>query len=61
MMSVRYDIVEIPFMLHCTGCGRTGRGAGGVRVCPECGSSDTTIVSGTEMRVVELELDEDEE
>jgi Zn finger protein HypA/HybF involved in hydrogenase expression len=28
----------------------------GIRICPNCGSSDTEIISGTELEVTEVEL-----
>jgi len=50
------DIEHIPFVLHCRSCDRSFKSELGVVLCPECGHSDTQVVSGTEMQVVEIEL-----
>jgi hydrogenase nickel incorporation protein HypA/HybF len=52
------NIEEIPLMLKCSRCQTTTRGSFGVFVCPTCGGN-TTIVSGTELNVIEIELEDE--
>jgi hydrogenase nickel incorporation protein HypA/HybF len=53
------DMEQIPFMLKCRGCGSTAESELGTVVCQSCGSMDTEVLSGTELRVVEIELQEE--
>jgi len=50
------EIEETPFVLHCNGCERDSTNEIGYTYCPNCGSRDTTVISGTEMLVREIEL-----
>jgi hydrogenase nickel incorporation protein HypA/HybF len=50
------DIEKIPFVIKCNACNKTSTNDIGIRICRDCGSSDTEIVSGIEMQVVEVEL-----
>ena len=52
------DIEKIPFVIKCNSCNKTSTNDVGIRICQNCGSSDTEIVSGIEMQVVEVELKE---
>jgi len=49
-------IDKIPFILKCNSCNITSSNEMGIRICPDCGSSDTRIISGTELEVTEVEL-----
>jgi hydrogenase nickel incorporation protein HypA/HybF len=51
-------IERVPFILVCSSCGKRFRSEAGLAVCPSCGSLVTTVVSGTELQVVEIELDD---
>jgi hydrogenase nickel incorporation protein HypA/HybF len=57
--NVRLTIERIPFTLLCPTCHRTSSNDAGIALCPACGSSQTTIVSGTELHVSEIELDDE--
>jgi hydrogenase nickel incorporation protein HypA/HybF len=52
------DIEKIPFMVECKSCGETSTNNYGMSVCQKCGGADTKIISGLEMQVVEIELNE---
>ncbi len=52
------EIEVTPFCLRCARCQKSHRSEFGIVTCPVCGSSETEIVSGTEMQIVEIELRE---
>jgi hydrogenase nickel incorporation protein HypA/HybF len=56
MSSAKMEIERIPFRLYCSGCGATSQEESGFHVCPRCGSSETKVISGTELRVKDIEL-----
>jgi hydrogenase nickel incorporation protein HypA/HybF len=58
LASARLDIEYLPFILFCSTCNKESRAEPGIAICPECGSSSTRIVSGTELQVVEIEVDD---
>ena len=49
---------RVPFALHCSGCNTTTACPGGMGVCPNCSSTATTVVSGTELQLAAIELEE---
>jgi hydrogenase nickel incorporation protein HypA/HybF len=51
-------IESVPFTVHCNACGRESQNEQGVLRCSFCGSSDTTVVTGTEMQVTSIELED---
>lgn len=53
------DIEAVPFMLHCRVCKKSFEGEMGVVVCPECGGTDTEVLSGFDLQVVSIELDDE--
>lgn len=54
----RLLIDDIPFMVRCASCGATSKSEAGTVACPACGDIDTTVVSGTELQITEVELDD---
>ena len=56
MAEARMEIERIPFRLECDACHVVSSNDDGLRLCPECGSASTKILSGTELRVKEIEL-----
>ncbi len=52
------EMEHVPFTVACHSCNRTSATEPGIVLCPLCGSSDTDIISGTELQVVSLEVDE---
>jgi hydrogenase nickel incorporation protein HypA/HybF len=53
-------IDEVPVAARCAGCGTTSEVSIPFRECPACGSDRMTMVSGTELHVVDIELGDDE-
>jgi len=52
------EIESIPFRIHCRACGTTKENEAGWAMCSSCGSMETTILSGYEMQITEIELSE---
>ncbi len=61
LADARLELHLVPFVLKCGTCNAVAELAPGVALCPECGSLNTTAVSGTELNVTEIELYEPEE
>jgi hydrogenase nickel incorporation protein HypA/HybF len=59
MAGVTLSCRVIPYLLRCAGCGWEGETEPGLRLCPACGSADTTVLSGTELHVTDIELEDD--
>ena len=51
-------IETIPFRVQCHDCGATSEEELGVVICSQCGSANTTILSGNELYVSEIEVDD---
>jgi hydrogenase nickel incorporation protein HypA/HybF len=54
----KLEIELVPFRIHCLSCGVTGENEAGWALCSQCGSTKTTILSGSEMQLTEIELSE---
>ncbi len=57
----RLEIESIPFRIQCNACQTTTVSESGFAVCSQCGSVETKILSGSELHVSEIELEEPEE
>jgi hydrogenase nickel incorporation protein HypA/HybF len=55
---VELVIDSIPFVVQCHRCNRTEHNPSGFTICPRCGGPDTTIISGTDMIVREIQVEE---
>jgi hydrogenase nickel incorporation protein HypA/HybF len=53
------EIEEPPLTARCNACRQTSGLEYGMFICPSCGSNDVAILSGTELQVVSLTLDDD--
>lgn len=51
-------VETIPFTLKCNQCGAESVNDLGISLCSQCGSSDTTVVAGTELHIGSIELDD---
>ncbi len=49
---------RIPFVVHCRDCRRESVSDDGVVVCPACSSANTEILSGRELQVKDIELED---
>jgi hydrogenase nickel incorporation protein HypA/HybF len=54
-------IETIPFTVKCNQCGKESLNEQGIILCSYCGSSDTTVVAGTELQIGSIELDDPRE
>lgn len=54
------EIDIVPFHIRCVSCNEESQGCFGMVICPKCGSHNTRVVSGTELQIVELEIDDGE-
>jgi len=52
------EIELVPYSLYCRQCESSNNNTTGTVVCPVCGGSDTTIVSGTELLVSAIEIED---
>lgn len=50
------EIESIPFMIHCSTCGKDSCTEMGNRQCVSCGSFNTNILAGIELTVREIEI-----
>ena len=53
-MSIEF----VPYVVRCNGCHEDFRSAYGIVQCPKCEGSETTVLSGTELYVAEIEMAE---
>jgi len=60
MDRVKLEITHVPFLIKCNLCGKESTNEFGMMVC-ECGSGDTEIISGNELKVTEVKLFDREE
>lgn len=56
LSNAKLIIEKIPFAVKCNLCGSESSNDFGIRVCSECNSTDTTVISGLEMQVTDVEL-----
>lgn len=51
-------IERVPFQIECQECGRSSINERGFAICPLCGSGRTKLLSGDELDIVGIELNE---
>ena len=51
-------VETIPFTVKCRKCGAESLNEQGIILCSQCGSSNTTIIAGTELQIAEIELED---
>ncbi|MBX2991046.1 MAG: hydrogenase maturation nickel metallochaperone HypA [Bacteroidetes bacterium] len=51
----------MPFVIHCNECGVTSEPDSPIAICPRCSGMATQTLSGTELQVAEIEVQEPEE
>lgn len=49
----------LPVRHHCQGCGGNFDAPSGEYPCPDCGHPHTEMIGGEELRVLDMELDDD--
>ena len=50
------EIQQIPFVFECKTCGQSSSNEYGIAICDECGSTNTTVRSGTELHVIDIDV-----
>ena len=58
--KAKLQIEKVPFVFKCNECGKESSNEFGMTICPHCNSTDTKILSGMEIQVIEVELKEKE-
>lgn len=61
LSNARLHIEQIPFTVECNSCHKPFVSDIGFMVCPDCGGEDTTVLSGRELQITEIELDDEKE
>jgi hydrogenase nickel incorporation protein HypA/HybF len=56
LCNAKLTIEHVPLTMECKTCGNKFRSEFGYVPCPRCKQTDTTVLSGTELQVVEIEL-----
>ena len=52
------EIEHVPFVIRCHDCERESSPELGGRICVHCQSMNTSVLSGTELRIKEIETDD---
>lgn len=52
------EIEKVQVKASCRSCGQTSSLEYGVFICPLCGSNDVKLLSGTELQIKTIEIDE---
>ena len=61
LANAHLEFEHIPFAVLCRHCQKTFENDLGVVVCPECGGVDTVILSGRELQVTQVELENEKD
>jgi hydrogenase nickel incorporation protein HypA/HybF len=56
--EARLDIEQVPAICRCEGCSAEFEVADFAYVCPGCGGINTRLISGSDLQVVDIELEE---
>jgi hydrogenase nickel incorporation protein HypA/HybF len=61
LAKARLEFEHIPFEVLCHHCQKTFENDIGFVVCPECGGTDTVVLSGRELQLTEIELENEKD
>ncbi|MBI5216881.1 MAG: hydrogenase maturation nickel metallochaperone HypA [Ignavibacteriae bacterium] len=56
--SATLSIERIPLQLHCNTCNTDSISESGMFLCQQCGASDINVIAGTELQLVDIELND---
>jgi len=56
LRNARLEIESVPFRVHCNVCDTVTENDVGFAMCGKCGSTDTKILSGSELNITEIEI-----
>jgi hydrogenase nickel incorporation protein HypA/HybF len=59
MEDAKLEIERTRIVAHCADCGADSAVEGLMFSCPACGSVDMNVISGNELQVVEIEVDDE--
>ncbi|MBE0570136.1 MAG: hydrogenase maturation nickel metallochaperone HypA [Ignavibacteriaceae bacterium] len=54
--GTKLEIIELPVKIQCSNCNKVSEIDDPVFACPNCGDNKINIISGTELKVDEIEL-----
>jgi hydrogenase nickel incorporation protein HypA/HybF len=57
--SAKLEIENVGIVVHCDNCGVDSEVDALVFQCKNCGSTDVDVISGNDLRVVEIEVDDE--
>jgi hydrogenase nickel incorporation protein HypA/HybF len=60
LRHARLDIESVPFRVQCYNCKAITENEAGFVICEKCGSTNTKVISGSELHVTEIEIEEPE-
>jgi Zn finger protein HypA/HybF involved in hydrogenase expression len=49
----------LPVRHHCQGCGNNFEASSSEHPCPQCGHPHTEMIGGEELRLLDMEVDDD--
>jgi hydrogenase nickel incorporation protein HypA/HybF len=58
MAGALLEIEHVPYTIRCNGCTTESTTEPGLALCPQCGSTDTRIIAGTELQVMTIDVDD---
>jgi hydrogenase nickel incorporation protein HypA/HybF len=58
LKNLKVDIKKVPFKANCKDCGIDFTNEFMIMICPECHSKNTSVVSGEELELVEIEIND---
>ena len=56
LKGTRLEIIELPVKIQCSSCNEVSEIDEPVFACPNCGDNQIKVISGTELKVDEIEL-----
>lgn len=51
-------VERLPLVVRCAACGREGEADPAVLVCPACGGTPLTVLSGRELRLASIDVED---
>jgi hydrogenase nickel incorporation protein HypA/HybF len=58
LRTAKLEIETVPFRIQCLKCSNVNESDIGDRTCTTCGTKDTKIISGTDLHITEIEVEE---
>jgi hydrogenase nickel incorporation protein HypA/HybF len=56
LKGTKLEVIELPVKIQCSGCSEVSEIDEPVFACPNCGDNKIKVISGTELKVDEIEL-----